>query len=128
VLDSLGIEGRVAVLELDLTVLLNESPKAVQARPVNRFPSSDLDLAFVLPETCSASDLHRALRQAGGKRVVSVELFDVYRGAGVPDGSRSLAFRLRLQEESSTVNERTVADVREACRAAAAKLGGELRG
>lgn len=128
VLDGLGIEGRVAVLELDLTVLLNESPKAVQARPVNRFPSSDLDLAFVLPETCSASDLHRALRQAGGKRVVSVELFDVYRGAGVPDGSRSLAFRLRLQEESSTVNERTVADVREACRAAAAKLGGELRG
>ena len=128
VLDRLGIEGRVAVLELDLTVLLNESPKAVQARPLNRFPSSDLDLAFVLPGSVTASDLHRTLRQAGGKRVVSVTLFDVYRGPGVADGSRSLAFRLRLQEDGSTVNDRTIAEVREACRSAAAKLGAELRG
>jgi phenylalanyl-tRNA synthetase beta chain len=55
-------------------------------------------------------------------------LFDVYRGPGLADGTRSLAFRLRLQEDGSTVNDRTVADVREACRVAAAKLGAELRG
>ena len=128
VLDHLGIEGRVAILELDLSVLLNELPKPQQARALNRLPSSDLDLAFVLPDSVPAVDLHRALRQATGKRLVSLELFDTYRGAGVPAGSRSLAFRLRLQDGSSTVSDEMVADVREACNKAAAALGAELRG
>jgi len=128
VLDRLGIEGRVAILELDLSVLLNELPKPQQARMINRLPSSDLDLAFVLPDAVPAVDLHRALRQATGKRLVSLELFDAYRGAGVAEGSRSLAFRLRLQDDRSTVSEDMVVEVREACRKAAADLGAELRG
>jgi len=128
VLDGLGIEGRVAILELDLSVLLNELPKPQQARAVNRLPSSDLDLAFVLPDSVPAVELHRALRQATGKRLVSLELFDTYRGPGVADGSRSLAFRLRLQDVTSTVSEEMVAEVREACSKAAASLGAELRG
>ncbi|MFM8793690.1 MAG: phenylalanine--tRNA ligase subunit beta [Acidimicrobiales bacterium] len=128
VLDHLGIEGRVAILELDLSVLLNELPKPQQARALNRLPSSDLDLAFVLPDSVPAVDLHRVLRQATGKRLVSLELFDTYRGAGVPEGSRSLAFRLRLQDEKSSVSDEMVAAVREACSKAAASLGAELRG
>ena len=128
VLDGLGIDGRVAILELDLSVLLNEIPKPQQARTLNRLPSSDLDLAFVLPDAVPAVDLHRALRQATGKRLVSLELFDTYRGAGVADGSRSLAFRLRLQDGTSTVSDDMVAEVRDACSKAAAALGAELRG
>ena len=127
VLDALGIEGRVSVLEIDLTVILNEEPKPVQARDINRFPSSDIDLAFVLADDVPAQNLQRALRQAAGKRLASIELFDVYRGKGVADGARSLAFRLRLQEPGGTMTESAIAEVQEACRQAAAKIGAELR-
>ena len=127
VLDVLGIEGRVSILELDLTTLLNEEPKPVQARDINRFPSSDIDLAFVMPDSIAATNLQRALRQAAGKRLVSIELFDVYRGKGVDEGSRSLAFRLRLQEEGGTLTDAILADVQKACVAAGEKAGATIR-
>ncbi len=127
VLDGLGIEGRVSILELDLTTLLNEEPKPVQARDINRFPSSDIDLAFVLPESVPATNLQRALRQAAGKCLVSIELFDVYRGKGVAVDSRSVAFRLRLQEDGGTLTDAILADVQKACVAAAEKAGATIR-
>ena len=98
-----------------------------QARELNRFPSSDIDLAFIVPDDVPAQSLQRALRQAAAKRLVAIDLFDVYRGKGVADGSRSLAFRLRLQEPGGTMTETAIAEVQEACRQAAAKIGAELR-
>ena len=127
VLDVLGIEGRVSILEIDLSTLLNEEPKPVQARDINRFPSSDIDLAFVLPESVPATNLQRALRQAAGKRLVSIDLFDVYRGKGVAEGSRSVAFRLRLQEDGGTLTDAILAEVQKACVAAGEKAGATIR-
>jgi phenylalanyl-tRNA synthetase beta chain len=122
-----GISERISCLELDLTVLLNESPKPVQARDVNRNPSSDLDLAFVVANSVPAQDVHRALRQAAGSSLVFCELFDVYRGVGLPEDSRSLAFHLRLQDKKSTMTDADIAQIRDKCIAAAQKVGASLR-
>lgn len=128
VLHEMGIDTRVSCLEINLSVALAEQPKPVQAKDINRFPSSDIDLAFVVPNSTPAATIVRALRSAGAKRLVSVELFDTYRGAGVPEGSRSLAFRLRLQELGGTLTEAVIAEVQQACVAAVEKAGGALRG
>ena len=128
VLESLGIDGRVSILEVDLSTVLAEDPKPVQARDINRFPSSDLDLAFVVSEDVPATNVQRALRQAAGKRLVSIELFDIYRGAALPEDTRSLAFRLRLQEVNGTLTDAILASVQQDCVAAVEKVGGKLRG
>jgi len=128
VLHEMGIDARVSCLEINLSVALAEQPKPVQAKDINRFPSSDIDLAFVVPNSTPAATIVRALRSAGAKRLVSVELFDTYRGPGVPEGSRSLAFRLRLQEMDGTLTEAGIAEVQQACVAAVEKAGGTLRG
>jgi phenylalanyl-tRNA synthetase beta chain len=128
VLHEMGIDARVSCLEINLSVALAEQPKPVQAKDINRFPSSDIDLAFVVPNSTPAATIVRALRSAGAKRLVSVELFDTYRGSGVPEGSRSLAFRLRLQEVAGTLTEAGIAEVQQACVAAVEKAGGTLRG
>ncbi len=60
--------------------------------------------------------------------LVDLELFDVYRGQGVGEGRRSLAFRLRLQAPDRNLTDADVADVRAKATAAAGKLGAELRG
>ena len=127
VLDAYGIVQRVAVLELDLTVLLTRIPQAPAARPVSRYPSSDIDLAFVAPDAVPAERLDKALRQAAARLLVDLTLFDVYRGAGVPEGSRSLAFRLRLQASDRTLTDREVAELRARCIDAVAAAGGSIR-
>jgi phenylalanyl-tRNA synthetase beta chain len=127
VLEVLGIVGRVACVELNADIVLGDIPKIHAAKSVSRFPSSDFDLAFVLSDVVPASLLARALRQGGGPLVVSVELFDVYRGTGVPDAARSLAYRLRVQAPDRTLTDAEVAAVRSSCIAAAEKVGGLLR-
>jgi len=122
-----GISDRISCLELDLTTLLHETPKPLQAREVNRNPSSDLDLAFVVPNTIPAQDVYRVLRQAAGTSLIFCELFDVYRGIGVPDDSRSLAFHLRLQDKKATMTDAAIAEIRDKCIAAAQKIGAALR-
>jgi phenylalanyl-tRNA synthetase beta chain len=127
VLAAHGIDERVACLEVDASLLLGESPKVAVAKPVSRFPSSDFDLAFVVPASLAAAAVQRALKQAAGALAEDVALFDVFRAAPA-DASRSLAYRIRLRAPDRTLTEAEVAAVRAACIAAAEKLGCTLRG
>ena len=69
-----------------------------------------------------------ALRRAAGELGESVELFDVYRGAGVSEGSRSLAYRLRLCAQDRTLTDGEIAEVRaQAIRAVESQFGATLR-
>ena len=128
VLEAFDITERVAVLELDLALVLGHEPKPAQWRPTSRYPSSDLDLAFVLADDVPAEKLDKAIRQGAGALLVDLDLFDVYRGAAVGAGHRSLAYRLRLQAADRNLTETDIAEVRAKVTAAAAKLGAELRG
>ena len=82
-------------------------------RPFSLFPSSDIDLAFEVDEGVPASAVEDAIRSAGGDLLWSVRLFDVYRGGGVAEGRRSLAFALRLQAADRTLTDADVARARQ---------------
>jgi len=127
VLDAYGVEERVAVLELNLSVLLANEAKVAVWKPTSRFPSSDLDLAFTTPDSVTAEKVEKAIKQAAGALLVDVALFDVYRGAGLPADSRSLAYRLRLQAQDRTLSDTELTDVRHKVVAGVAKLGATLR-
>jgi phenylalanyl-tRNA synthetase beta chain len=127
VLAAHGIDERVACLEVDASLLLGESPMVPVAKPVSRFPSSDFDLAFVVPASLVAAAVQRALKQAAGALAEEVALFDVFRKSA-SDASRSLAYRIRLRATDRTLTDAEVAATRAACVAAAEKLGCTLRG
>lgn len=127
VAEAFGVAERVAYFELDLTVALAHVPSIPQAKGVSRFPSSDVDFAFVMADSIPAEKLERSIRQAAAKLVIDVSLFDVYRGQGVPQGSRSLAYRVRLQSSDHTLSDTELAEVRARCIANATKLGATLR-
>lgn len=108
--------GRVGFCEVDLRALLTKVPRReAAARPVSRFPSSDIDLAFAVPENVAAGTVLSTLTQAAGSLAEWVKLFDVYRGQGLPDGSRSLAFRLRFVAQDRTLTDAEVATARQKC-------------
>jgi phenylalanyl-tRNA synthetase beta chain len=129
VLEAHGIGERVAYLEVDLDTLL-ALPHGGQAyRAFSLYPSSDVDLAFEVDDAVPASAVEDALRAGTGELLWSVELFDVYRGAGVAEGRRSLAYRLRLQAADRTLTDADVAAARTAAVAAVAEAtGATLRG
>jgi phenylalanyl-tRNA synthetase beta chain len=122
VLGAFGLTERVAWLELDLSRLLAVEPKIPQWRPTSRYPSSDFDLALVADDSVPAERVEKAIRQAAGALLVDIALFDVYRGAGVPEGSRSLAYRLRLQALDRTLTESEVGEVRSKVISSIAKI------
>ena len=128
VLEAFGLDAerrRVGWLEVDLAALLTEaSRRSPLLWPVSRFPSSDVDLAFVVDVTVPAAALHKTLRRAGGEVLESLALFDVYRGVGTPPGTRSLAYRLRLCAPDHTLTDEEVAEVRARCIGAAEKAHG----
>jgi phenylalanyl-tRNA synthetase beta chain len=128
VLAAFGVTERVAILELDLDQILDREPKPTQWKPTSRHPSSDLDLAFFLPESIPAEKLEKAIRQGSGKLLVDIDLFDVYRGDRIAEGTRSLAYRVRLQAPDRSLTDQDIAEVRRGVEAAAIKLGAELRG
>ena len=128
VLDAYGIDERVAVLELNLSVLLTLDEKVPTWKPTSRYPSSDLDLAFVTPDSVIAEKVEKAIKQAAGALLVDLALFDVYRGTGLLENSRSLAYRLRFQALDRTLGDAELTELRSKVIAAVAKLGATLRG
>lgn len=127
VLAALGIDERVAVLELDLRVLERE-PKPAVWKPTSRHPSSDLDLAFVVPDDVPAEKLDKAIRQSAGNLLVGLELFDVFRGGSLGADERSLAFRLRLQAPDRNLTDQDIAAVIDKVTQGASKLDATRRG
>ena len=114
----LGPDGRprrVGWLDLDLGTLLvpEVAPRRpLESAPVSRFPSSDIDLAFVVPEEVPAGSVEATLSAAGGDLLESVQLFDVYRGGSLGAGSRSLAFRLRFCALDRTLTDEEIGTLR----------------
>jgi phenylalanyl-tRNA synthetase beta chain len=106
---------RLGWLDLSMGVLADHdaTPRASEIASVpSRYPTSDVDLAFVLDESVHVEDLKVVLGGAAGELCESVECFDAYRGPGVPVGSRSLAMRVRLCASDRTLSEEELASTR----------------
>ena len=113
VLARVGVAERVAWLQLQLGSLLALPHGEHAYRPISRYPSSDLDLAFEVDEGVPAAHVAAAIRGSAGELLVALDLFDVFRGPPVPDGRRSLAYRLRLQAADRTLTDADIAAVRD---------------
>ncbi|HLW45033.1 MAG TPA: phenylalanine--tRNA ligase subunit beta [Acidimicrobiales bacterium] len=124
-------DGRIGWLEVDLGRLFDRviTPRrSDEARTFSRFPSSDVDVALVVPDDVPASRVEAALVGAGSDLLEAASLFDVYRGPGVPEGHRSLAYRLRFSSTERTLTDEEVGGLRQRCiDAATAATGAVLR-
>ena len=129
VLDAHGIGERVAYLEVDLDAVLGTAAGLSTYRPFSQYPSSDVDLAFEADDSVPAAAVEDAIRAAAGSLLWSVRLFDVYRGTGVAEGRRSLAYTLRFQAPDRTLTEADVAQARATVISAVeSTVGATLRG
>jgi phenylalanyl-tRNA synthetase beta chain len=123
------LEGAVAAFELDLDRTVAHAVAVPYFRDLTSFPPVRQDLAVIVAEDVAADDVLSAVRGAGGKLLDAVRVFDVYRGAQIGEGRKSLALALTFQAPDRTLSDEDVAPVRDKVVAALAKhVGGELRG
>ena len=123
---KLDIEQPVYLFELELE-RLSES-RVPRFESVSRFPSTGRDLSIVVAEDVPAHEVERVIRAAGGKRLVELELFDLYRGPGVPGGHKSLSYALTLQDSLRNLTDTEIEETMERVLSAVrGRLNGNLR-
>lgn len=122
-----GLPRGSAAFELDLESIYDGQRDTVAATSVRTFPVALQDLAFITPDAVTAEQLRVALAAALGDACESVRCFDMYRGAHVPAGHRSLAFAVRLRASDRTLTESELAELRLAAVRAGEALGASLR-
>jgi len=106
-----------------------EQPPVPVFRPLPAFPGVDRDLALVLSNTLSARQVEEVIWDAGGANLTKVTVFDLYEGKGIPEGHRSVAFRLKFQSRERTLTDEEVDEATGAViRRLREELGVERRG
>lgn len=113
------------VFEIDMDAVLQRDKTRYQ--PVSKFQAVRRDLAFVLPENVSYTELESSLKTVSSPLVKEIALFDLYRGAGLPEGSKSMAVKVLLQDMENTLTDEAVEPLVAKLVAAAAAVGGKLR-
>ena len=100
-----GISSEIYCAELNFTALMTLLAPEALYRPLPKFPSVERDLALVCDETLTAAQVEAVIASAGGTLLRSVKLFDLYRGKGIPEGKKSLAFALELRADDRTLTD-----------------------
>ncbi|MEM7730479.1 MAG: phenylalanine--tRNA ligase subunit beta, partial [Pseudomonadota bacterium] len=131
-LKALGVEGRVVAFEI-WPENLPAPRKKNASKSKGALALSDLmpvhrDFAFIVPDAFAAGDLLTAAQRADKQLVSDVSLFDVYRGAGIADGHKSLAIDVTLSPRDETLTDAQIEAVGAKIVSAAEKLGAVLRG
>lgn len=106
-----GLNGKTIVFELELDALLHASLPLAQA--VSRFPANRRDIAVVVDDHISATDVMNVIRKVGENQLVGLNLFDVYLGKGVEPGKKSLAIALTLQDITRTLEDKDITETME---------------
>lgn len=100
-----GISGEIYCAELNFTALLKLLAPESLYQPLPRFPSVERDLALVCDDALTAAQVENIISAAGGQLLRSVKLFDLYKGKGIPEGKKSLAFSLELRSDDRTLTD-----------------------
>lgn len=126
-LAKLNLPERTSAFELNFTALIAEAGEAVQATGISGYPAANQDVALVVDATVPAADVAAALAEGAGELLEDVRVFDDYRGTGIEEGKKSLAFALRFRATDRTLTADEASEAREAGVALAAERFGAVQ-
>ena len=100
-----GIDVDVYCAEINFTKLLGCQLPDATYTPLPKYPSVTRDLSLICDEAVTVADIENVITAAAGKLLRGVKLFDIYRGVGVPEGKKSMAFSLELRADDRTLTD-----------------------
>ena len=100
-----GIDVDVYCAEINFTELLQHQLPDATYTPLPKYPSVSRDLSLICDEEVTVAQAEEVITSAAGKLLRGVKLFDIYRGVGVPEGKKSMAFSLELRADDRTLTD-----------------------
>ncbi len=105
VCQNYDIDADIYCAELNFSALFEQTLPEPTYTPLPKYPSVTRDLALVCDEATTVAQLEDCITAAGGKLLRKVTLFDIYRGKGIPEGKKSMAFSLELRADDRTLTD-----------------------
>lgn len=127
VAENYGIECRVYVAEIRLDVLFGIQKRKSVYKPLPKFPAVERDFAMLCDSEIPVGDLERAIVSGGGRLLEKAELFDVYEGAQIPEGKKSVAFSVWLRSAEGTLTDEQIETANRRIIEKLEKCGAQLR-
>ena len=128
VLEHFDIKMPAYIFDLDVDLLGRLWTDGLQFSPFSRQPAILRDIALIVDETIPAEKLFAAISGFGSKLIAETAVFDSFRGAALPPGKKSLAFRLKFQSNDRTLTDAEVNKIHDRLVAHLVKqTGAELR-
>ena len=128
VLENYNVSGEIYAVELEVEALYNNRGGIVEYEPLAKFPAISRDIAVVCAEEVTAAEIEACIREGAGKLLESVHLFDVYRGAQLGDGKKSLAYTFTMRDRArSLTDEDADGAMKRILKLLASRTGAELR-
>jgi len=104
---TFSIQLPVGVAEIELS-RLDLTPAPVEFRPFSRFPAVKRDLSLVVPGGTDFAQLEAVIQEHGAELLEELELFDIYRGKGIPDGCSAVGIRLKFRSDKGNLRGKMV--------------------
>ncbi len=100
-----GIDAEVYCCEISFTKLLEVLLSDATYAPLPKYPGVSRDISVICDEALTVGEAESVISASAGKLLRGVKLFDIYRGAGVPEGKKSLAFSMELRADDRTLTD-----------------------
>ena len=123
-----GMDSEVYCAEINFSKLFEMRLPEPTYTPLPKYPTVTRDLAVVCDDALTVAEVEDVMTAAAGKLLRGIKLFDIYRGTGIPEGKKSVAFSLELRADDRTLTDADSESVMSKVLAALdEKLGATLR-
>ena len=105
VAQNYGIDSEVYCAQINFSKLFDLQLSAATYTPLPKYPAVSRDISFICKESITVAEAQTVISDAAGKLLRNVHLFDIYRGTGIAEGMKSMAFTMELRAEDRTLND-----------------------
>ena len=126
--ENYGVETGCYLAELNLDILFEYSKTNKKYKALPKFPAVTRDIALLVDDEVLVQEIEETIKRAGNTLVEKVKLFDIYKGAQIPEGKKSIAYAIAYRDEKKTLTDNDVNKVHDKIlRSLEHKLGATLR-
>ncbi len=126
--EEYGLDTPCYIAELDLDALYEAADTKKVYTPIPKFPAATRDIAILVDDSVLAGDIEETIRKAGGALVEKVNLFDIYKGAQIEEGKKSMAYAIVYRDLKKSLRDEDVNKVHDKIlKSLEYKLGAQLR-
>ncbi len=101
-------EDDVYILEIDLDRLLDKKVSRMKYKEISKYPEVKKDIAIVVDDKVTSREIETTIKKAGGSLLTKSEVFDIYKGNGIKEGKKSLAYSLSFNDQDRTLTDEEI--------------------